>query len=81
MSAVLTIASCIIIAVLCTVGVFTTKYDDTLFQRITLATCSLSSLGVGYQIYLHPSIMPAAFDFFVVSVAMWAISIFLKYRR
>ena len=80
MNAVLTIASCIIIAVLCTVGVFTTKYDDTLFQRITLGGCALSSLGVGYQVY-QSHCVPTSMDIFSMTVAMWAISIFLKYRK
>jgi len=80
MNAIITIISCVIISVLCTVGVFTTKYDDTLFQRITLGGCSMASAGVGYQIY-QSHCVPVSVDLFCVTVAMWAISIFLKYRR
>ena len=79
MSQIITIISCVIISIICTIGVFAHKYDDTLFQRIALGGCALSSFGVGYQVY-QSHCVPLSMDIFCLTVAMWAISIFWKYK-
>jgi hypothetical protein len=74
------ILACLIIATICTVGVFSKKFDDTLIQRISLAGCSLSSLGIAYRLHEF-QYMPPSVDMLIMSIALWCMATFWKYSN
>lgn len=77
---IVTVISALIIAAVCTVGALSDRYQDTLFQRCVMGVMWLASLAVGYNTYVGDP-LPTGFDLFIAAVALWALSIFWKYRK
>jgi len=62
------------------IGVLTNKYEDTLFQRCVMAALWFISLSRGWAEYRQDEV-PFLDETFTMLVALWAISIFWKYRK